>query len=276
MSKYKLIKEYPGSVIKDTIVEVNQNGFATSLGLIFDPSTYPTYWEKVVEKDYEILSVKYIKPDNWLCGYKINQIVECKIENNKFKFKRTNGTWDSYDSDYSGFVTEVFSIHSIKRLSDSEIFTIGDNIDVETYKNNPFIITGFNLNYNNSDFILGDQRSCFLKDAIKSKTPLFTTEDGVGIFEGDTFYFIAGTNKHVNSSYGTLIASQNAKAHCALARFSTKEKAEEYILYNKPILSLENVLDIWTELSGYTKESLKEQSTLISKITEFTKNKLNS
>jgi hypothetical protein len=99
MKKYKLIKQYPGSVELGTIVEkcsftgsgvignnklyTNKKGFGVE-----SPENYPEFWEEVVEKDYEIL---------------ISRVVTKEIL-------------------------------SVKRLSDGEVFTIGDRAKTITSK----------------------------------------------------------------------------------------------------------------------------------------------
>jgi len=172
-------------------------------------------WQEVVEKDYEILSYS----DN---------------NNNIFREKDNQGILHRLD----------FKIHSVKRLSDGEIFTIGDKvfseyvnytinkIDIVNDKcmvsalydtNNP---NGSRLHYN-------------LNNIKKSKQPLFTTEDGVDIFDGDYSYGVHNSKfdivaiKHINTVYVT----DN------FIEFSTKEKAEEYILMNKPCLSINDIIN---------------------------------
>jgi len=159
------------------------------------------------------------------------------------------------------------SVTNCMTLLGNSSYTLIQNITITG--NNCFTINNYNTTLDCNGYnIIGNNTNLnvFIKDAKKFKNPLFTTEDGVDIFEGDKFYTI-DSNFEIQSTFGGEDEVSNA--------WSSKEKAEEYILYNKPVLSLENVLDIWTELSGYTKESLKTQSVLINKITEFTKNKLN-
>ena len=107
MKKYKLIKLYPGSPTLGTIVRTSdkeeypgfyyENGSYCHYGDIIE--RFPEFWEKVVEKDYEILSY-------------ISKLKKCNIEPKNPLFN--NGDWD---------------IYSILRLSDSEIFTVGDRVD---------------------------------------------------------------------------------------------------------------------------------------------------
>ena len=78
----------------------------------------------------------------------------------------------------------------------------------------------------------------------KHKTPILTTEDGVNIFQGDMLWNV-GTNynlndyKITNNKYELVFLKEGSK------QFSTKESAEKYILMNKPVLSLNNLLSVW-------------------------------
>jgi len=78
---------------------------------------------------------------------------------------------------------------------------------------------------------------------VKLDIPLFKTEDGVDIFEGDKVYFVNITNQRFNIDI--CLQADLYKSH--LLYFSTKEKAEEYILMNKPCLSINNVLGIYND-----------------------------
>jgi hypothetical protein len=96
----------------------------------------------------------------------------------------------------------------------------------------------------------GDSINSKLNDAIKLKQPLFTTEDGVDIFEDDIFWNVGTTynlNDYqiTNNKYELVFLKDGSK------QFSTKEKAEKYILMNKPCLSLQDLLDSnWSQGKG--------------------------
>lgn len=94
------------------------------------------------------------------------------------------------------------------------------------------------------------------------KQPLFTTEDGVDIFEGDEFYSTHKDGLGSILKYTGHSLENASKKQKDFVDFSTKEKAEEYILMNKPVLSLS---DVWDHLS------IKNRKVL----TKFVKNKLN-
>lgn len=219
MKYYKLIKEYPDSPKLDTILSHEELQYCN----------WNEYYEPVIEKNYEIISVI------------------------------STGKCESYDkgriiiiskSDYSeecwinkgmSIKDGSFNIYSIKRLSDNSIFTIGDKIISDLLIDDKgFIITHFSIV--NELFICGNKRSAFLKDSIKFiKQPLFKTEDNVDIFEGDNCWSVDATFtkleiKIINNNYSKEFLNIDKQ-------FSTKEKAEEYILMNKPCLSLNDVIN---------------------------------
>ena len=230
MKNYKLIKEYPGSpelgfILPHTIhTEINKGEYIL-YDRIITPNKYIEFWEEVVEKDYEIL--EWVNPASKCFEYSLRQI---------------NSTW---------------IIKSVKRLSDGEIFTIGDKVKGFQSDTNPFTIN--NIYIRNNDLIFASYpkdatvtkgRSCYLTTYTpeKVKQPLFTTEDGVDIFEGDLYCSI---NVTFFNNYGMQIAFskkspdltpfwQSNRSVCRY--FSTKEKAEEFIFMNKPCLSLNDLL----------------------------------
>lgn len=221
--KYILKKEYPGSPKLGNIIDNLENDWIEN---------YPEFWEEVVEKDYETLSLiegKFIYP--------------C----------------DKYSKDYINqlFNTLGVSIYSVKRLSDSEIFTIGDK--VVGYNNSIAKIKTIDLVGEISLNIGTDKSESFsLKNLKKVKQPLCTTEDGVDIYLGNkswilhknSWYLSPAAIVHNNSNW----TPNENEAHWI---FSTKEKAEEYILLNKPCLSYNEVLNATKIRNKNTFETLK-------------------
>lgn len=218
MKKYKLVKEYPGSPKLGTIVEKHdpyyhgkKRGFVYTLDYI---EKSPEFWEEVIGKDYEILTY-YCKS----LGLVAESIV--------FKEPQFGGNSE-------------WNIHSVKRLSDGEIFTIGDNTTLG-------LITQIHLDDKKGLWLdfnrLGGYSSENYKNLRKVKV-LLTTEDGVDIFEGDKLYTV---NKKTIQLYSNgAYASISTTKHNDYVYFSRKEKAMEYILMNKPCLSL-NDLAKWEE-----------------------------
>ena len=235
--KYKLIKTFPGSAPLGTIVDTN-NVF---LGIIYNYTNYPEFWEKVVEKDYEILEFT-------------SKYSGCIAIKNK------KGTYDSdnfFNMDESRLLSDNRSIITkVKRLSDSEIFTVNDYVKVKLTRTQD-TIKEFNVLSNHLcvslnpgfDISYYNKKGCNITVIEKIKTPLFTTEDGVDIFELTPVYWvvITGKNKDV---YNYLYKLNFLKEHLDLdlkntyKLFSTKEAAEHYIIMNKPCLSIKEICPI--------------------------------
>tara|TARA_R110000796_G_scaffold236214_1_gene355478 strand:- start:63694 stop:64797 length:1104 start_codon:yes stop_codon:yes gene_type:complete len=255
MKKYKLLKWYPGcgkTKEGDVIEEVSKASFLYKSEI---PRYYysksqiensPEYWgllcdkcnkpikkgenitfiktdcvcnKKVIEKDYEILS--YID--------EVTKTV-CNIVNGKFLQSEIIGPYFKVEDAEDEL---NFNIHSIKRLSDGELFTVDDKICKG-------IITSFSIR---NKYILDcevnhNKLVHFPINKISNiKKPLFTTEDGVDIFEGDEYHNVnslfncklcKAQNKLSSLEWNTFNILNNNKT------FSTKEAAEEFIDSKKP------------------------------------------
>lgn len=265
MKKFKCIKEYPGSPRLGTINDFEN---ATTLGLHL-VENQPEFWEEVVEKDYEILS--------FICTVNLNAlkkgmiVLRSKHDDSYFCTENSN----IYDKESKFLKIPHWNIHSVKRLSDGEIFTIGDKI--KAFNKTEIINKFYQGIHNSQKHILFWNLGYNVDELVKIKQPLFTTEDGVDIFEGDTFYYVKF--KENRFSAGRVFEIVTAKIPGCVYEpkyekyFSTIEKAKEYILMNKKSLSVEDVLSVWSELSGNTRESLLSQSVLMFNIIKFLKNK---
>ena len=209
--KYKLIKEYPGS---------------PKLGYIYNPEqfeeycNYTEFWEEVVEKDYEILSLSFT---NNFCYLQ---------KNGEYAYRDTPNT----TSTLKGCLSVGWKIHSVngntKMNKKEEIFTIGD-------KTNNGTISKFEIDSNGVRVFFEEKPKNYhvsLNSIKHSKQKLFTSEDGVDIFENNTSIYILDkfTIRHIKHKDFNVISKH-------VKYFSKKEKAEEYILLNKPCLSLNDL-----------------------------------
>jgi len=84
------------------------------------------------------------------------------------------------------------------------------------------------------------------QEIVESKNPLFTTEDGVEIFEGTRMHCI---NLDLYRYYDETIAAnihmnQSIDKSHGIVWFSTKEAAKNYIIENKPCLSYIDILNL--------------------------------
>lgn len=263
-NKYRLIKTYPGSPKLDSIVKLKNNGgyeleTSTSYFMTKDKvENYPEFWQPVVEKDYEILSF-YNK------------------EGKSYYNITTQGYYYSEPDSSRSFTycSLYYQIHSVKRLSDGEIFTIGDKIDWGNISKS-VLITKIELNRDQivvfAKYHSNMEGSLPLNIINKSKQKLFTTEDNVDIFEDKNHYFYVNKNWYIDEIHN--INKLNYETyHKNKPLFSTKEKAEEYILIHKPCLSLN---DIFKDVEKMRK-GLKtfENSELAKRFKKLVQQKLN-
>ena len=172
MKKYKLIKQYPGSPKLETIIEGKFLGHYHDISNQVSSITsnlvenHPEYWEELIEKDYEILS--YFKKDKPAC----------------VTTKKRGG--EKHE--------EFWNIHSVKRLSDGEVFTVGDIVSVKLGSSNKRL-DKIKLNDDSSAFLNGiwfyySSGSSHFRNVTKEKQPIFLTHDGKDIFEGDTVWYV--------------------------------------------------------------------------------------
>ena len=247
MRKFKLIKLYPGSPkLGATVVDTNINNGAKDayfsenwgksnsasafiIGKNHDCENQPEFWQEIVEKDYQILKLslqRSVKPE----------VVDVSDSGEEYilSLLKCNGN----------------SIHSVKRLSDGEVFTVGDKID-DKYLGT-VSIRGFKI-INNKMHIIYLDYDYPLEKTIKLKEVLFRTEDGVDIFEGDKYYSI---NANLKEKIQEIFTTKDTIKSCFYRYFSTKKAAEDYIIRNKLCLSIQDV-DSISEWDGLI-ESLEE------------------
>jgi hypothetical protein len=242
----ELIREYPncGCPIGTTITLIEAACSWTQ-----DIGKYTEFWEEVVQKDYEILTLTNsggIQP------------------NIPFDF-----IGNLYEDEINkGNIPDHLHIHSIKRKSDGEVFSIGDKVALKSSIN--YHLTAMKLTDDKlSIYVNGkvvptkDNNSggfgANLERLIKAKTPLFITEDSVEIFEGDgvhwvridTLKYLYKTEIVVNHKF--ILESGQYKI------FSSEEKAKEFVVLKEPKYSLEDMVKIanhWAYIKNITPEKV--------------------
>lgn len=142
--KYILKKEYPGSPKLGTILTHEELQFCN----------WNEYYQEVVEKDYEILELSLQR---------------------SIKHQIVSALGNSEDYTISLLNCNGNKIHSVKRLSDGEIFTIGDIID--TRVDNKYKQEILEISIKNNTIMFKTKLGfVILSVAKKVKKPLFTTE----------------------------------------------------------------------------------------------------
>ena len=187
--------------------------------------------EEVNQKDYEIISfisnngiIK--KWENGLFGIHFGEFTE---KNQISKLEKP------------GFFNK--KIHSVKRLSDGEVFTVKDHVRPKKGTPNNFIITGFTLDCNNKHILaLGGNGGISINKLKPVKKPLFTTFDNVDIYEGDSYHtYYLPTNYYSYCQKACKKRSGNKKD---VIYFSTKQAAQDYINSKKVLFTTEDGVDI--------------------------------
>ncbi len=174
---------------------------------------------------------------------------------------------------------DLWDIHKVKRLSDGIAFTLGDKVSYpgsRDYIIGGFVIDGNKLVASEHGKTVEDTEWSIINNIRHCKKPLFTTEDGVDIFEGDDLYHIKVT-PYIWEIKGPYKADKGTKIEKIIINkdeyftrsFTSKEDAEEYIIMNKPCLSLKDVQSIYMEVTGYDK-----YATFLNRIKNFIKSKL--
>ena len=163
------------------------------------------------------------------------------------------------EKDYEILISRVVpqEILSVKRLSDGEVFTVGDTAMTEGSRGR-HTIRQFRLRHKcigkdaTGTYLYGDldtiwidwEEGCggnWLESTVKLKQPIFLTHDGKNIHEGDKVWYV---NKE-NFYYDYILPSPGIKFCSDInAYFLTREDAEDYIKRNKVLFTTEDGVEI--------------------------------
>ena len=194
-------------------------------------------WYREVEpkQDYEIMSFKDI---GWGKIYKFNHIHYTAHQEGHY----------SNEQMLAYVKKNLFTIHSVKRLSDGEVFTVGDG-----EKNIGEITRIYITSYN--EIMINSNPDCriYLANAVKVKQPtiLLTTEDSVNITDGEQVLYFCNTNFATARMRAKNIGNESSNIF-----LSTSEARDEYILMNKPITV---TLKVWLDSSLTAAEFFKSK-----------------
>lgn len=275
MKKYKIIKTYPGSDKLGTVITLDKNGecwTTPQLVVESDCKNNPEFFEEIIQKDYEILS--FICTENLHTTVISKGTILCKTENSKFE----NGIIEDVEVNLLKY--PHWKIFSIKRKSDNEVFSIGDNVDSKLHKNH-YKITEIKL-FNEVPIIVLSSKdvpyelSFNLSNIIKSKPVFLITEDGVKVNLKGEIHWVSN---YVGGEIKYLYATSLVEPHLFILEdfkvFSSFEKAQEWIILNKPVLSINDVLGLLEEKhqKPLWKWSCTTQ-TVLSKFKEVVKSRL--
>lgn len=207
----------------------------------------PKNWKRLLEKDevvVELVEHSFLllrKPEG--CGVRLNY--EEVANNSEFWEKLEEKEYEIIKETYNTLIGK-WEICSVKRLSDGEIFSVGDKVYNPKCPSQNFIIESFYPDCNKNHMLCGKGHVSIAKIE-HCKEPILITEDGVELFEGDCFYFV---DKWFGCWNGTVCDSNIRDKY---KYFSTSEAAEKYLNENKPMYSKKEVIDF----GGYILRNLK-------------------
>ncbi len=135
-------------------------------------------------------------------------------------------------------------IHSVRREKDGEIFTLGDKVFMPSDSSNIQEIKGIEIDESFISKIgiwVNEIEKWGIMYAKKAppRKPILRTEDGVEIFEGDQCCFVGSDWNYGAVSKMNINVYEDRKYHCKF--LSTLERAQEYIKWNKPMYSLNEI-----------------------------------
>lgn len=134
--------------------------------------------------------------------------------------------------------------------SETETFTVGDKMTFNglggsDWQNKSTEILGFEYRQN-GELAAKYANGIVSVDKIqKAKEPLFVTEDGVGIFEGMSYYTVFEKNVGEATAFevnGIFTAKHEYRKIKYIKYFTTIAAAEEYIRLNKPTFSIKQII----------------------------------
>lgn len=170
-----------------------------------------------------------------------------------------------------------FPIISVRRTSDGEVFSVDD--EIEDGKIKSIVIRPINpestveqcwidcLNQCGTDLMYAEK----VPPRKVEREPLFTTEDGVKKYKKDDCIIVDIDDDYSIEGWYSLpyplrIDSRDISG---FKYFHSTEKAKEYVILNKPFMSVQDVMN---RLNGYFKDSTR--SAALENLNHFAKEKL--
>jgi hypothetical protein len=239
---YKLILKYPTSLLEvgdiiewDTKSDIPQyRCLVKGKGVSnIEPSQYPDHWEEVIKKDYKILTFKGCVSNT------LYELDDAGLYRNKTLIKAV---------DFRHAINNKYPIHSVRRETDGEVFTVGDKINRQDGRYKKDVIRGFSIDStdillvsisNSIDASYCGGKGCNLHVIDHYEKPLLISDDGVEIYEGDECWGISKNNLLAHN----YIMTKDYKVSWVTHYFSTKEAGDRHIFMNKPSLSINDVMN---------------------------------
>jgi len=264
--KFELIKTYPGfeklgivatqTVPNGTKYDLIENDIIIGIHFIAQIDKFPEYWKEISQNDYQIITISRKSDSTEIYSVKDWNGDGAFLSNFRLS-KYLSNDIISYNvqKDTLSYLNSNFNIHSVKRLSDNLIFTLGDYIEHQddardnglleniTFSTNKSLL----FSYGSSNYrlrYLEEGRYCNGINILKKSNniPLFLTEDNVYIFKNKQFYRVSSDLSLIDCVLANFDNTEKAMQWLDDSKtFSTRPLAEEYVLENKLSLSLKDI-----------------------------------
>lgn len=251
---FKLVKKYPNSENIGSIwTKTPETKNYWYMNCYLDPADVennPEFFEEIIQKEYEVLS--FICNKDLDSSIILKGIIIKKLGGGGFGGGVIRGSEEKL------LTLSHWDIHSIRRLSDSEVFSIGDEL-VDTFNRNHGKFTLKEIEFEKAPADKGTGKLSFvhthtilgkyipLERLEKAKPVLFVTHDGYEMFEGFLVHLICLplTSTQVYNFDKPFKIPENWKPQSYVETFFQIHNAEEFVFKNKPVLSLEDVASIY-------------------------------
>jgi hypothetical protein len=239
MKKYKLIKRYPGSPKLNFIVTFKpgydhvspaktESGTDYCYLHLDECEEFFENWEEIVEPTYEILSIKSVDKRRMYIQEWTSEKESGKSLEQMLTLGRCVESGDYY-------------INSVKRLADGAVFNVKDTVSHSHSVPNLGIVTTdyiiekiYFVTKDKLLFYVGSGLNLGISNMIKAKKPLFTTKDGVEIFEETNYVWL--TTEDYKISPNVVVILPFTGFHNKVLTFSTTAAAEKYVKFKTTVL----------------------------------------
>ena len=163
-------------------------------------------------------------------------IVECRHKiHTSLDWRRTDK--ESISNLASANFGHNWYIAKVKRLPDGVVFSVGEEVGSKHFSKDKIVLFYIIENDMWVRFESGGECELYWLSKLPERKALLITEDGVAIHNDDSVHYCNIKDWDVSAVYSLF----EYRPEPNYKYFSTKEKAEEYVLNNRPLLSINDV-----------------------------------
>lgn len=247
--EYKLLKKYP-SLATDWEVGMKVGlgdrnyGYSPCAGNYSDcrkldnseVENNSEYWELVMEKEYEILS--FYNKDNKSMYF---------LKGDRYCNKSDGTYYSDIGTRTLDYCMKYYNIHSIKRISDGEVFFLNDKVKLSGKYSEIWLLKEID---NKGIFrFINNPCGYSINLFIKVKEPLLVTEDGVEMFGYRRCYIVS--KKYLTIQHSVVDNINIMYLPDFNFYFAEKENAEKYIKENQKRYSLNDMKETVNKLGCF-------------------------